>query len=192
MLVSVHSMWKKAKKQSDKQSGKILKIYIYIYIYISLSWRVFNTVENLSWSKVHRIWKRKSGKQGRKYLAKCLTRWKMIWSEIFDLMKAVFACETVRLLPAFSQKSLAINCRLFHEPHLSQITIPIELGFLFCQWHDWLRVFFDKSQFLWRLVPVQSIEKKIKKWKLAGQASEFYIHKNFQWLIKVTVVLDTF
>ena len=102
---------KKAKWQTERKN---FKIYIYIYIYIS--WRVFNTVENLSWSKVHWIWKRKSGIQGRKYLAKCLTRWKMIWSKIFDLMKAVFACETVRLLPAFSQKSLAINCRLFHEP----------------------------------------------------------------------------
>ena len=149
---------------------------------------MLNTVENLSWSKVHRIWKRKSDKQGRKYLAKCLTRWKMIWSKIFDLKKAVFACET----PAFSQKSLAINCCLFLEPHLSQITIPIKLGY---QWHDWLRVFFDKSQLLWRLISVQSKEKKKKKSRNENwldTASKFYIHGNFQWITKVIVVLDTF
>ena len=61
------------------------------------SWRVLNTVENLSWPKVHQIWKRKSGKQGRKYLVKCLTWWEIVWSKIFDLKKEVFACDCVRL-----------------------------------------------------------------------------------------------
>ena len=85
-----------------------------------MSWKVLNTVENLSWSKVHRIWKRKSGKQGRKYLAKGLTRWKMIWSKIIDLKKEVFACETV----AFIKKYVAIAA-YFLKPtsHKSQFLL---------------------------------------------------------------------
>ena len=94
-------------------------------------------------SKVQRIWKRKSGKLGRKYLAKCPTRWKTIWSKIFDLKKE-----------AFIKKYLAIAAYFLN---------PI----------------FNKSQFLWRLI------------SYAPTASEFYIHRNFQKLIKVTV-LDKF
>ena len=139
---------------------------------------MLNTVENLSWSKVHRIWKRKSGKQGRKYLAVSNTV-ENIWSKIFDLKKAVFACET----PAFSQKSLAINCCLFLEPHLSQITIPIKLGYLFCQW-------LIKSLFGQITTPMETHfssvkrggKKKSRNENWLDTASKFYIHRNFQWL----------
>ena len=42
--------------------------------------------------------------QTRQKISREVSKWKMIWSKIFDLKKEVFACETV----AFIKKYLAI------------------------------------------------------------------------------------
>ena len=129
-------------------------------------------MENLSWPKVHQIWKRKSGKQGRKYLAKCQTRWKMIQSKIIDLKKEVFACETV----AFIKKYLAIAAYFLNPTsHKSQFLLNQDIFFVNGMID--LRVFFDKSQFLWRLDSVQSKEKNLEM-NPGWTTSEFY--RNFQ------------
>ena len=77
-------------------------------------------------------------------------------------------------------------CCLFLEPHLSQITIPIELGYLFCQWHDWFK------SLLWQItIPMETRFSSVKREKFRNEhwLDNIWILQKLP--IKVIVLLDT-